>query len=219
VSPFFTVHEQLIPVGKGIVSRAVLTGDTWRIADVSDEPDFLFFHSYNPQDQGSNATNVTNNADRKKQRQRPPADSIDRNLFRNMVVVPILDGRGRVIGVLEAMNKVHEIPPAEVGGLVPVVHDVEEDGFTEQDVEILKSLASHISVSLQSFYQDEEDDDMRLRDTIRIFKEMGIQGVTDSSRSVGGGSKRDGISGGLFPSSSPPSSLARPKPSKLFPDP
>ena len=45
------------------------------------------------------------------------------------------------------------------------------DGFSDVDVEMLSSLASHVSVSLQSIYRDsEEDEEMRLRDTIRILK-------------------------------------------------
>ena len=94
----------------------------------------------------------------------------------------------------------------------------------DQDVEILKSLASHLSVSLQVFYQDTEEAEMRLRDTIRIFKEMGIQGVTDSGSNGGSDPGFDGSGGGdgrsrsLFPSASAPSGVLRStKSSKLFP--
>jgi GAF domain-containing protein len=74
-----------------------------------------------------------------------------------MVVVPVLDARGRAIGVIRATNK--------------------KGGFTNQDVQILTSLAGHISVSLQSVYLDQAEDEVRLRDTIRILKEHGIQGI------------------------------------------
>jgi putative methionine-R-sulfoxide reductase with GAF domain len=186
------LHDKLIPLGRGIVSRALLTGDTWNIADVSDEPDFFPMISATATSTGG----MTHS---------------NQGSFRNLVVVPILDGRGRAIGVLEAINKIHNEATKE---------EEEEEGFTNQDVEILKSLASHISVSLQVFYQDSEEGEVRLRDTIRIFKEMGIQGVTESTGMDGqhNNSNSARISG-LFPSSSstPPSKVTQSKTSKLFP--
>ena len=58
-----------------------------------------------------------------------------------------------------------------------------EKGFTDKDVEILKALASHISVSLTSVYQDQDDEEVRLRDTIRILKEQGIDKVIPQRQS------------------------------------
>jgi tRNA-specific adenosine deaminase 1 len=131
---------RVIPLGKGIVSRAVLTGTTWNIAgNLMEEQDFYplsveWGHK-----------------------------EFDYDHFRDCAVVPILDGKGRVIAVLEALNKDRAAAqPLDFGG------------FTDQDVEILMSLASHVSVSLQKIYQDGEGDGEdfgRLRDTIRILKE------------------------------------------------
>ncbi|KAL3934685.1 MAG: hypothetical protein SGARI_003279 [Bacillariaceae sp.] len=154
------LHERLIPVGRGIVSRAVLTSETWNISNVSEEPDFSPFTSA-----VATTASEANTAAK-------TSGTQNRDGFRNMVVVPILDGRGRSIGVLEAINKI----PKEDDDNPVDGDDDHDDGFTDQDVEILKSLASHVSVSLQVFYQDTEEAEMRLRDTIRIFKEMGIQG-------------------------------------------
>jgi len=131
---------RVVPIGKGIVSRAVLTGTTWNIAgNLMDEPDFypLSIETAN--------------------------GNVDPKCFRDLAVVPILDGKGRVIAVLEALNKEGESVCRDTDG-----------GFTDQDVEILMSLASHVSVSLQRIYQDGEEEEKefgRLRDTIRILKE------------------------------------------------
>ncbi|KAG7349109.1 GAF sensor-containing diguanylate cyclase [Nitzschia inconspicua] len=199
------IQERLIPLGRGIVSRAVLTCDTWNIADVTDEPDFFPYSSAN--------TTIPNNGSATAKTSSDASTKQSRNGFRTLVVVPILDGRGRAIGVLEALNKISDETHADEG----------DDSFTDQDVEILKSLASHISVSLQVFYQDNEDGESRLRDTIRIFKEMGIQGITDSigtgMEAGGDGTSGDGRIPTLFPSSSNPpvSRIPRSKSSKLFP--
>ncbi|KAL3927735.1 MAG: hypothetical protein SGBAC_012960 [Bacillariaceae sp.] len=134
-------HSRFMPLGKGIVSRAAMTGEAWNIRDVSEEPDFF------PEVRSEDVAR--------------PLDEL-----RHMVVVPVLDYQGRVIGVIRAMNKVAS---SSVGAGPP------EEGFTSIDVQALKALASHISVSLNSVYQDQDDEEVRLRDTIRILKEQGIQ--------------------------------------------
>ena len=166
---------EFVPLGRGIISRAALTGEAWRIDDVKSEPDY--------------DVKITPNA-------------------QNAVCVPVLDGQGRTLGVLQAINKVG-----------PGREDLEEDEedepptwmtkgpykrrrFTEQDVQILKALASHIGVSLQQLYEnDGEEEEMRLRDTIRIMKEYGLAGLV--KRKVSGGNE-DGAPGAqlrhnLFP--------------------
>jgi len=146
--------SRLIPVGKGIVSRAVLTGTTWNIAgSLMDEPDF---YPLSIDTAGG-------------------SKDVNKNQFRDCVVVPILDGRGRVIAVLKALNK--ENTRDGTGG------------FTDQDVEILLSLASHVSVSLQGIYHD-GDEELGLRETIRILKEgKGIKrSMTRKAKSSGSNS-------------------------------
>lgn len=149
---------RVIPVGKGIVSRAVLTGTAWNIAgNLMDEPDFF-------------PLSIKTGGSKE----------INRERFRDCAVVPILDGRGKVIAVLEAFNKVRQ---ASRGG-----------GFTDQDVEILVSLASHVSVSLQRLYHEEDQHDFELRDTIRILKEgKGIKRSKTRKMSAG-----EETSGGFF---------------------
>jgi GAF domain-containing protein len=156
---------RFLPLGRGIVGRAMLTGEAWNIPNVHEEPDF-YPDVYEPD------------------------GSIPQHL-KHMVVVPVLDGQGRAIAVIRAMNKQQEQEQQGQGG---TIHS-HGSGFTDQDVQILKTLASHISVSLQSVYQqDEDDEEMRLRDTIRILKEHGIQGIASSERNQTSKTKRP-----LFP--------------------
>jgi GAF domain-containing protein len=137
--------SRYLPLGKGIASRAIMTGLAWNIRDVSEEPDF--------------APEVW-----REDKARPLAE------LKHMVVVPVLDHQGRAIAVIRAMNKVQ----GENSG----------KGFTDTDVQILKALASHISVSLNSVYNDQGDEEVRLRDTIRVLKEQGIQGIEKERRSL-----------------------------------
>lgn len=148
-----THSPRFVKLGKGLVSRAILTGEAWNIQNVHQEPDFLPDYY--------------------------EADGSIPSHLKSMVVVPVLDSQGQAIGVLRALNKLSsEASSASGGG---------GSGFRESDVQILKSLASHISVSLQGVFRDEHDEEMRLRDTIRILKEHGLEGIVDDSRSPYGG--------------------------------
>lgn len=150
-------HTGVIPVGKGIISRAVLTGTAWNIAgNLVDEPDFYPLGI-------------------EKSR-----GNIDPKHYRDCAIIPIFDGKGQVIAVLEALNKKVDAHQSIVSSSNSVstenpTLDTIDGGFTDQDVEILVSLASHVSVSLQKFYKDgkegDEEEFGRLRDTIRILKE------------------------------------------------
>jgi GAF domain-containing protein len=68
--------SKLLPLGRGIISRAFLTGEPWNVADVQSEPDFLPEENKNLQSEP-----------------------------RTMVVVPVLDAQGRSIAVIKAVNK------------------------------------------------------------------------------------------------------------------
>jgi GAF domain-containing protein len=138
--------SRLIPIGKGIISRAALTGEAWVISDLKKEPDFL-----------------------PAIREQYGGEIPDQ--LKHMLVVPVLDGQGRTIAVIRALNK-----KASSG----------KNGFTDTDVQILKNLASHITVSLQSFFRDEDKEEMRLRDTIRLLKQHGLDGMeTPTPRNIG----------------------------------
>jgi hypothetical protein len=72
--------SRLIPIGKGIISRAALTGEAWVISDLKKEPDFL-------------------PAIREQYGGEIPDE------LKHMLVVPVLDGQGRTIAVIRALNK------------------------------------------------------------------------------------------------------------------
>ncbi|VEU41837.1 unnamed protein product [Pseudo-nitzschia multistriata] len=144
--------SRIIPVGKGIISRAVLTGTTWNISgNLMDEPDF---YPLSIETGTIDAADVRCNT----------AEGDHR--FRDCAVVPIRDAKGNVIAVLQALNKQRCASSTEMNSSAG-------GGFTDQDVEILKSLASHVSVTLQRILleREGEDDDLGLKDTIRILKE------------------------------------------------
>jgi hypothetical protein len=141
-------NDRLLPLGRGIVSRAALTGQAWNIPDVSKEPDFACLD-----------ITLDNKAER----------------IRNMVCVPVLDAQGRAIAVIRAVNKVGKGRgnPDDRGR-----RSYTSQSFTNDDVQILKALAGHISVSLQRLYEaDGEKEELRLKDTIRILKEYGLEGI------------------------------------------
>lgn len=92
--------------------------------------------------------------------------------IRSMICVPVFDSRGRVIAILQAMNKVKR-------GLTRRDSNcsVQPDCFSKTDESILKVLASHIAVSLQNMY--EPDVELSLRDTMNILKEQGLAGLPE----------------------------------------
>ena len=107
------------------ISPQTNVGTTWNISgNLMDEPDFFPLSIETTRD-GRDV-------------------ECDREHFRDCVIVPILNGRGKVIAVLEALNKT--LQPHD-GSNASQSTDEMSAGFTEQDVEILMSLASHVSVS------------------------------------------------------------------------
>lgn len=144
------------PLGRGIVSRAALTGEVWNIRDVMSEPD----HS-------SDILSFTVG---------------DPSKAKTMLCVPVFDAGGRVIAVLQAVNKVRPGLRGDESTDTPSSSKsaLRRRYFSNSDVQVLKALASHISVSLQRNY-DEVEDDLRLKDTIRMLKEYGLAGLDPKS--------------------------------------
>ena len=87
-----------------------------------------------------------------------------------MLCVPVFDIHGNVIAVIQAINKVKR------GIATQKVDSDEKEGFTKSDSRVLKALATHVSVSLQSIQSEEES---RLRDTMKILKEHGVAALDD----------------------------------------
>lgn len=156
--------ERWIPLGRGIISRAVLTGETLNIPDVSLEPDFVPEYAAEPETSHSKKTHTT----------------------QSMLCIPVMDSAGRPIAVIQAINKVGKGRDDEDDASSVALHGSSslEEGtrsFTENDVQILKAVASHVSVSLQRMYEQAggEEAEMRLKDTIQMLKKYGLAGLDE----------------------------------------
>ena len=152
--------DRLLPLGRGIVSRAALTGETWKIDNVQEEPD------YHPSEFHHQES--------------------DKEVARSMLCVPVLNAEGNTIAVLQAINKIGKgLGDSDNNFKRKKLWEKENDlAFTNQDVQILKALASHIGVALQRLFESEEDE-MRVRDTISMLKEYGLAGLGDENASGG----------------------------------
>lgn len=149
----FSDQKMRIPLGRGIVSRAALTGEAWKIDHVREEPDW--------------DADIAKDAE-------------------TMICVPVLDGNGKSIAVLQAINKIGKGQTGDEQQQQPWMVDDSNNNnnnkpraFLQQDVQILKALASHIGVSLQQLYETagEQENELRLRDTIRVLKKYGLEGL------------------------------------------
>ena len=149
------VSHRTFKVGKGIVSRAALTGQAWNIHDVDSEPDF--------------SQELTG----------------QKNKIRNMACVPVLDAQGKTIAVLRAFNKVSQGSIERKDSRAGDASEIQRRGFTNNDMQVLKALASHISVTLQYMYHEgEEDAAMGVKDTIQLLKEHGLAGISEEKPST-----------------------------------
>ena len=167
-------QEQWIPLGRGIVSRAILTGESWNIRDVDAEPDFvpeIGYVDYHNQNEKT----------------------------RTMIVVPVMDSSGRPIAVIQAINKVGRGREDENGEDSDISNKTTAGSntatrtarpFSDSDVQILKALATHISVSLQRISEEAEGDqaEMRLKDTVQLLHDYGLAGLEPSSNERESGS-------------------------------
>lgn len=100
---------------------------------------------------------------------------------KSMLCVPVLDGNGSTIAVIQGMGKISKGNAHDSPAGSPSLK-----GFSNADVQVLKALASHISVSLQQMYEaeKEEGERSRLKDAIRIMKESGLNKGTDDNKRV-----------------------------------
>jgi len=160
----FKCREIRVPFGRGIMNRVIRTGEAINLENPLKDPAF----------------------DREL--------SVRGDETRHLMIVPVKNARGDIIGLLQAVNK--QPPRQRKRRKSHVVHvalddddfdddykdDDEDDddpaplppqkntyrGFTEGDVQILQALASHLSVYLRN--ASDEDEKLCLKDTIRLLK-------------------------------------------------
>ena len=137
-----------VPMGRGLFAKTVMSGEVVNVADCQSHPDFI----------GTTWDTVVPSKD-----------------IRNMVCVPVIDSHGRVIAVIQALNKTSKgIARRDTN------HSV-RGGFTPTDVQVLKVLASHVAVSIQNLFQD--DAELSLKQTIGILKDQGLAGLPEDGPS------------------------------------
>lgn len=85
-----------------------------------------------------------------------------------------------MIAVIQALNKVERGIAANKDDDTLV--DPSKGGFTSADVQVLKALATHISVNLQNMR--EEENELGLRDTMRMLKDHGAAALLEDSPST-----------------------------------
>lgn len=114
-----------VPLGKGIVSRAALSGEAVNVYDARTEPDFdIHIH------------------------QQIPSEKI-----KNILCVPVFDAHGDVIAVIQAVNKIAVGSATGTQGKGSLSR--KGQGFTSNDMQVLQALAAHVSVSLQSMHEED----------------------------------------------------------------
>lgn len=152
-------HEKLNlfwPVGPGLVSKCVLSGQVLNVRNAREDP------AYDP--------NI----------------SVVQHLHsevKAMLLVPVYDVHGNVIAVLQATNKVRKgTAEAKLGFLQRLKTNIagedrtknQGEVFSDEDVRVLRSLAAHISVSLQGLNSSGE---ASLKEVVTILKEHGTSAL------------------------------------------
>jgi len=146
-----------IPLGRGLVSRAALSGEAVNVYDAKVEPDW--------------ATDIDE------------PDYVPNHDIRHMACMPVFDQQGRVIAIIQAINKVDTGSASADGEKTKSTIVRKGQGFTPKDMQVLQALASHVSVSLQNMHS--KDSTMSLRDTIQILKEHGTDALGHDHGSAG----------------------------------
>lgn len=129
------VHREIrVPVGRGVMNRVIQTGEAINIVDPLKNTDF------------------------------DKEFSVRGEETRHLMIVPIKNPRGEIIGLLQAVNKIDD--------------DKSENdsnrGFTLNDLRIVCSLASHMSVYLLNV---EDEEKISLKDTIQLLRRHTYQEV------------------------------------------
>lgn len=129
------VHREIrVPVGRGMVSRVIQTGEAINIVDPLKNSNF------------------------------DKEFSVRGEETKHLMIVPIKNPRGEIIGLLQAVNKIDDDDKPE---------NINK-GFTLNDLRIVCSLASHMSVYLLNV---EDEEKISLKDTIQLLRRHTFQEV------------------------------------------
>jgi len=144
--------DRFFPLGRGIVSRAALTGEAWNFYDVRSEPDYV-----------------------------PELYDVSADI-RSMVCVPVMDANGRAIAVLQAINKQlppGQQPPRQeqLPGTEARIGFTQSD---VQVLKALASHIGVALQRMYGEQADNEE--MRLKDTITMLREYGLEGIDGVGR-------------------------------------
>ena len=147
------IKDIRVPVGVGIAGRVALTGESATIYDCRSEPDW---------------TNTFDGGD-------------SNFVTKHMLCVPVMNSDGKVIAVVQAINKldsgtanIQERPSKIVQRRESRIKRVgstshAKGGFSHIDLKVLQSLCSHIAVALERLDSPEEEGH-DLKETIRLLK-------------------------------------------------
>lgn len=144
--------DRFFPLGRGIVSRAALTGEAWNFYDVRSEPDYV-----------------------------PELYDVSADI-RSMVCVPVMDANGRAIAVLQAINKQlppGQQPPRQeqLPGTEARIGFSQSD---VQVLKALASHIGVALQRMYGEQADNEE--MRLKDTITMLRDYGLEGFDGVGR-------------------------------------
>lgn len=140
------------PIGPGLVSKCIYSGEVLNVPNVHQDPAY------------------------------EPKLSVVQHLHsevKAMLLVPVYDVHGNVIAVLQATNKVRKgTAEVKLGFLQRLKSNIsgedqirnQTDVFSAEDERVLRSLATHISVSLQNL---KSNGDASLKEVVQILKEHG----------------------------------------------
>eukprot|EP00592_Proboscia_alata_P001593 CAMPEP_0194369400 /NCGR_PEP_ID=MMETSP0174-20130528/17694_1 /TAXON_ID=216777 /ORGANISM="Proboscia alata, Strain PI-D3" /LENGTH=481 /DNA_ID=CAMNT_0039146311 /DNA_START=48 /DNA_END=1493 /DNA_ORIENTATION=- len=153
--------ELKVPLGRGIISRVIMTGEAVNSTDVQDDPEFDIHYSV----RGAET--------------------------KSMLIVPVFDSRGNVIAAIQAVNKINPIKQdgeESEGGinihqyLTSGGRSKNKVGFTNSDRQIMQALASHVSIFLRKYDVNQKDLIEEKGEMIDAIRNLSRHKTTDSDK-------------------------------------
>jgi putative nucleotidyltransferase with HDIG domain len=115
------ISEIRIPIGVGMAGYVAQTGETLNVANCYEHPIWSKGRG-------------------------PSIDNQTGYLTRSMLVMPVRAGSGRIIGVFQILNRLHQ------DGRLAAESDTEWPTFGDDDLELMESIASSAAIAVQNAY-------------------------------------------------------------------